>query len=65
MLPKTSAENIGHITILEYFTSLVDKVAIIASTYVDVNAMETKGSECLIISLSNYFIELVGVDFVA
>ena len=27
--------------------------------------METKGSECLIISLSNYFIELVGVDFVA
>ena len=64
-LPNISMKKIGHIKTVEQFTSLVVNTTNIASTFVDTNAMETVGSECFLVALSNYSIALVGLDFVA
>ena len=65
-LPKTSTEKIGYTRTVNHFTSLVVNATNIASTCVDVDGMEKEGKgECLLVALSNHFIEMVGADFVA
>ena len=65
-LPKTSTEKIGYIRTVEHFTSLAVNAANITFTCVDVDAMEKEGQgEYLLIALSNHFIEMVSLDFMA
>ena len=61
--PKTTIEKIGTIESVDDISCLVVNAANTASTCVDVSAMQTAGHPCLMIALTEHFLELMNGDF--
>ena len=61
--PKTFTEKIGYLRTTDQFLALVVNASNVATVCVDVAAMKAAGAESVLISLSIFFIELMGPKF--